>query len=223
VYRFPKAAAACTFAIGLAIHAPALADGLPSWTAGEAKTRIVDFVESVTNPAGTTYVPPADRVAVFDNDGTLWAEQPVYFQFLFALGNQRVGRDGVGRGTQVVQEAGHSQQTAQSGQGPQVLVIVQRQQQKEDVGQPSPLAAKGDAAAGDSQGHETLAQDRRHLRFLVKVRTPMARQAGHGRDGRLFSRRDGRVQCGRRENGGPKKPSRPSPNAHCSSPVGAVS
>jgi len=85
VYRFPRAAAACTFAIGLAIHAPALADGLPSWTAGEAKTRIVDFVESVTNPASTTYVPPADRVAVFDNDGTLWAEQPVYFQFLFAL------------------------------------------------------------------------------------------------------------------------------------------
>ncbi len=63
----------------------AVADPLPSWNVGDAKTRIVTFVESVVDPAADTYVDPGDRIAVFDNDGTLWAEQPVYFQFIFAL------------------------------------------------------------------------------------------------------------------------------------------
>ncbi|WMS44555.1 HAD family hydrolase [Acuticoccus sp. MNP-M23] len=61
------------------------ADPLPSWNDGDAKAAIVEFVESVTDAAADTYVTPADRIAVFDNDGTLWAEQPVYFQFLYAL------------------------------------------------------------------------------------------------------------------------------------------
>jgi len=65
--------------------ASALAAELPSWRDGPAKAAIVDFVESVTAEGGAGFVPPAERVAVFDNDGTLWSEQPVYFQFLFAL------------------------------------------------------------------------------------------------------------------------------------------
>ncbi len=63
----------------------ALADPLPSWTASDTKARIVEFVTSVTDPEGPDYVTPAERIAVFDNDGTLWAEQPVYFQFIFAM------------------------------------------------------------------------------------------------------------------------------------------
>ncbi len=72
-------ALACVLCVG------AQADPLPSWNDTEAKTRIIGFVEEVTDPASADYVTPSDRIAVFDNDGTLWAEQPVYFQFLFAL------------------------------------------------------------------------------------------------------------------------------------------
>jgi len=61
------------------------ADGLPSWNDGSAKSAIVDFVQRVTKEGGPDFVKPAERVAVFDNDGTLWAEQPVYFQVAFAL------------------------------------------------------------------------------------------------------------------------------------------
>lgn len=64
---------------------PLAADPLPSWNAGETKTAIVDFVEAVTDPASDDYVTPADRIAVFDNDGTLWTEKPVYFQIFFAI------------------------------------------------------------------------------------------------------------------------------------------
>ncbi|GAA6158072.1 HAD family hydrolase [Ruegeria sp. HU-ET01832] len=63
----------------------AYADPLPSWQDAESKARIIDFVRSVTDPQGMDYVTPADRIAVFDNDGTLWAEQPVYFQLIFAM------------------------------------------------------------------------------------------------------------------------------------------
>lgn len=68
---------------GLAL--PAFADPLPSWNDGAAKSAIIDFVESVTDPASEQFVPEADRIASFDNDGTLWAEQPLYFQGLYAL------------------------------------------------------------------------------------------------------------------------------------------
>lgn len=64
---------------------PVLADPLPSWANSKAKAAIVTFVEDVTNPGSENYVTPADRIAVFDNDGTLWAEQPVYFQLIYAL------------------------------------------------------------------------------------------------------------------------------------------
>ncbi|MHC4982923.1 MAG: HAD family hydrolase [Planctomycetota bacterium] len=61
------------------------ADPLPSWQAGLAKQRIVSFVERVTDPADSDFVAPHERVAVFDNDGTLWVEQPAYTQLLFAM------------------------------------------------------------------------------------------------------------------------------------------
>ncbi len=73
--------------VGLA--SPLAADPLPSWAAGETKTRIIDFVEAVTDPASETFVPEAARIATFDNDGTLWAEQPIYFQLLFAIDRLR--------------------------------------------------------------------------------------------------------------------------------------
>jgi phosphoserine phosphatase len=64
-------------------------DPLPSWNDGAAKARIVGFVQAVTEQGGRDYVPPADRIAVFDNDGTLWSEQPAYFQLLFAIDRVR--------------------------------------------------------------------------------------------------------------------------------------
>jgi phosphoglycolate phosphatase-like HAD superfamily hydrolase len=69
----------------MGLAAPLSADPLPSWNDTRAKSAIVDFVEAVTDPASAEYITPPDRIAVFDNDGTLWAEQPVYFQALYAL------------------------------------------------------------------------------------------------------------------------------------------
>jgi len=60
-------------------------DVLPSWNDGPAKQHIVDFVKRVTAPGSSDFVPPEQRIAVFDNDGTLWAEQPIYFQFFFVI------------------------------------------------------------------------------------------------------------------------------------------
>lgn len=60
-------------------------DALPSWNEGSAKRAIVAFVEKTTEAAGPDYVKPEDRIAVFDNDGTLWTEYPVYSQLFFAL------------------------------------------------------------------------------------------------------------------------------------------
>ena len=65
-------------------------DPLPSWNDGPAKKAIVDFVEKVTKEGSPDFVPAAERIATFDNDGTLWAEQPMYFQFLFALDRVKV-------------------------------------------------------------------------------------------------------------------------------------
>jgi len=64
-------------------------DWLPSWNAGAAKTSIVAFVEEVTTPSRAGFVSAPERIAVFDNDGTLWAEQPMYFQLAFALDRVR--------------------------------------------------------------------------------------------------------------------------------------
>lgn len=65
--------------------ANAQTDRLPSWNDGTAKRAIVAFVARVTTQGSPDYVPAEQRIATFDNDGTLWSEQPVYFQFLFAL------------------------------------------------------------------------------------------------------------------------------------------
>ena len=60
-------------------------DPLPSWNDGASKQAITDFVEAVTDESGPDYVAPSERVAVFDNDGCLWSEQPIYFQFTFEI------------------------------------------------------------------------------------------------------------------------------------------
>ena len=73
-------------AAGLSMFASAiLADPLPSWSETDTKQAIINFVERVTDPTSPDYVTAEDRVAVFDNDGTLWSEQPVYFQLAYAL------------------------------------------------------------------------------------------------------------------------------------------
>ncbi|MEM1208329.1 MAG: HAD family hydrolase [Planctomycetota bacterium] len=69
----------------LALAPLAAGDPLPSWHDTEPKAAIVAFVEAVTDENADTFVSPAERIAVFDNDGCLWAEQPVYFQLLFAI------------------------------------------------------------------------------------------------------------------------------------------
>jgi phosphoserine phosphatase len=78
-------AAALTFL--LTIPRPSLADidPLPSWNEGRAKQSIIAFVGRVTKDSGADFVPEAQRIAVFDNDGTLWAEQPDYFQAEFLV------------------------------------------------------------------------------------------------------------------------------------------
>jgi hypothetical protein len=68
---------------------PVFADPLPSWNDTETKAAVIDFVARVTDPASPDYVTPADRIATFDNDGTLWSEQPVYFQGVFAVDRLR--------------------------------------------------------------------------------------------------------------------------------------
>lgn len=65
------------------------ADPLPSWQEGATKSRILEFVAQVSDPSSEDYVTPADRIAVFDNDGTLWSEKPVYFQLFYALDRLR--------------------------------------------------------------------------------------------------------------------------------------
>jgi len=77
------------FILAVLHAAVAVADILPSWNDGAARSRIVDFVSAVTKERGRDFVPAAERVAVFDNDGTLWSEQPVYFQLAFALDRVR--------------------------------------------------------------------------------------------------------------------------------------
>ncbi len=74
-----------TALITLALLAAAAraADPLPSWNDTAPKTAITAFVKKVTKKGGAEFLPPAERIAVFDNDGTLWSEQPMYFQAFF--------------------------------------------------------------------------------------------------------------------------------------------
>jgi phosphoglycolate phosphatase-like HAD superfamily hydrolase len=86
--RFPVIAAALALA-SACLAAPLAADPLPSWADTHAREEIIAFVEGVTDPASPDYVTPEARIAVFDNDGTLWAEQPVYFQLVYAIDRLR--------------------------------------------------------------------------------------------------------------------------------------
>jgi len=75
---------ALLFALALPLLAQA-SEPLPSWNDGPAKQNIIAFVQAVTDQHSKDFVQPAERIAVFDNDGTLWSEQPMYFELLFAL------------------------------------------------------------------------------------------------------------------------------------------
>jgi len=79
------AALAAVFFLAAAARSDSTGDPLPSWNDGRAKQSIIEFVDRVTQAGGTDYVPPHERIATFDNDGTLWCEQPIYTQFAFAI------------------------------------------------------------------------------------------------------------------------------------------
>src|SRR5688572_2476702 len=78
-------AALTAFPVVSALAQTPAADALPSWNDTATKKAIVTFVERVTKQGSPDLVSPAERIATFDNDGTLWAEQPIYFQAAFAL------------------------------------------------------------------------------------------------------------------------------------------
>jgi hypothetical protein len=65
--------------------ASAKADPLPSWSDGPTKQAIVAFVHSATDPTSPTFVPPEERIATFDQDGTLWVSHPIYTQVVYCL------------------------------------------------------------------------------------------------------------------------------------------
>ncbi len=69
----------------LAVPAAAQGDPLPSWNDRPAKKAIVDFVQATTTQGGAKFVPLAERVATFDQDGTLWVEHPLYSQVMYCL------------------------------------------------------------------------------------------------------------------------------------------
>src|SRR6266446_364110 len=73
-----------------AARAQAPAGALPSWNDGPAKQAILDFVRATTDQTSSSFVPPENRVATFDQDGTLWVEHPLYTQAMFALDRVRV-------------------------------------------------------------------------------------------------------------------------------------
>jgi len=78
-------AAALVSALAFTATVARAADPLPSWNDTATKKSIITFVEKVTKKGSPDFVPVAERIATFDNDGTLWAEQPMYFQLIFAL------------------------------------------------------------------------------------------------------------------------------------------
>ena len=83
--KWPALFAALAFFCAFGTQARADEAPLPSWRETPTRAAILDFVARVTDPAGDDFVSRDARIAVFDNDGNLWAEQPVYFQLLFAV------------------------------------------------------------------------------------------------------------------------------------------
>ncbi|SIO60460.1 Phosphoserine phosphatase [Singulisphaera sp. GP187] len=86
-----SASALIALALAAILTKPAVGqvDPLPSWNEGVTKKAIVEFVGKVTKQGGSDYVPPAERIAAFDNDGTLWCEHPLYVQIVFAVDRVR--------------------------------------------------------------------------------------------------------------------------------------
>ena len=82
------AAAAIVLATGMPSFGQA--DPLPSWNEGPVKKAILEFVARTTTAGGRDFVPIPERIAAFDNDGTLWTEQPVYFQVAFVMDRVKV-------------------------------------------------------------------------------------------------------------------------------------
>ncbi|MBC6423947.1 MAG: haloacid dehalogenase-like hydrolase [Hormoscilla sp. SP12CHS1] len=87
--------------LGYQESAAAIGDPLPSWQDGETKATIIDFVTDVTDPSSDNFVESSDRIAVFDNDGTLWSEHPVYFPVVFIL------EHGIKEGGRTIEEIVH--------------------------------------------------------------------------------------------------------------------
>jgi len=87
--RFPVLRFVRTLALGAALafvtHAFAQTDALPSWNDGAAKKAIIEFVQATTTQGNPKFVPPAERIATFDQDGTLWVEHPMYSQVMYCL------------------------------------------------------------------------------------------------------------------------------------------
>ena len=84
----------------LAAQVSAQTDPLPSWNDGPAKKAIVEFVQTTTTQGSPKFVPPAERIATFDQDGTLWVEHPMYSQVMYCLERvpaRRQGEAGVGQ------------------------------------------------------------------------------------------------------------------------------
>jgi phosphoserine phosphatase len=77
--------AAAVLAVSLGVSAAWAQDPLPSWNEGATKAAIIDFVTAVTDESNKDYVLPVERIATFDNDGTLWVEAPIYTQIMFAF------------------------------------------------------------------------------------------------------------------------------------------
>src|SRR5262245_48392290 len=75
------------------VRAEEASDPLQSWNDRDAKKAITDFVKKVTTEGSVDFVKPEDRIAVFDNDGTLWCEQPMYFQLAFAIDRVKATAD----------------------------------------------------------------------------------------------------------------------------------
>ena len=73
------------FFFSLQVSSAFASELLPSWNDGSVKDSIVDYVAQVTDKESKSYIVPSDRIAVFDNDGCLWSEKPLYFQFYFAV------------------------------------------------------------------------------------------------------------------------------------------
>ena len=85
VRRFLAFVLAAAVSLGFSSRAVAQTDPLPSWNDGPAKQAIFKFVHATTDQSSAKFVPPAERIATFDQDGTLWVEQPIYTQVVYCL------------------------------------------------------------------------------------------------------------------------------------------